>query len=51
MANEEIIEGLLIYLEEAEINVTKLVKEVGLKKYKKFQKALDEAIDEFGTKK
>ena len=50
MANEEIIKGLLIYLEDVEINATKMVKKVGLKEYKKFYKALNEAIEEFGTK-
>lgn len=49
MTDKEIIQGLLIYLEEAEINVTNLVKEVGMKNYKKFDEALQLAIAEYGS--
>lgn len=45
MSEKEIIEGLMLMLADEEINVTKLVKRIGYKKYKKFEKALNAAID------
>ena len=45
MDDKEIIEGLMIFLADEEINVTKLVKRIGFKKYKKFEKALHAAFD------
>lgn len=45
MSEREIIEGLMLMLAEEEINVTKLVKRIGLKDYKKFEKALHAALD------
>ena len=45
MSNLEIIKGLLIMLEEEEIDVMALSKRVGFNNYKKFDKALNEAID------
>jgi len=45
MEEREIIEGLMLMLAEEEINVTKLVKRIGFKDYKKFEKALNAAID------
>lgn len=43
MNETEIINGLLIYFDNSDINITKLVNDVGYSSYKKFQKALDEA--------
>ena len=48
MSDKEIIKGLLLYLEDTEINVSKLVQEIGMKNYKKFYEALQIAIDEYG---
>lgn len=44
MTEKEIIEGLMIYLHDHTINVTKLVRKVGVKDCKKFEKALAEAF-------
>jgi len=45
MEDEEIIAGLMLMLAEEEINVMKLVKRIGLKDYKKFEKAMNAALD------
>ncbi len=44
MSEREIIQGLMLKLEDENINVTALVKRIGLKNFKKFSKALDEAF-------
>ena len=45
MEEKEIIKGLMLMLEEETINVTKLVKRIGYKKYQKFEKALNAAFE------
>ena len=45
MSELEIIKGLLLMLAEEEIDVMALSKRIGFKNYKKFDKALNEAID------
>jgi len=45
MTELEIIKGLLLMLEEEEIDVMKLSKRIGFKNYQKFDKALNEALD------
>ena len=45
MSEKEIIKGLMLMLEDEEINVMKLSKRIGFKNYQKFDKALNEAID------
>jgi len=44
MTEKEIIEGLMLKLEDENINVTALVKRIGYKKYKKFEQAMQEAF-------
>ena len=48
MSDKEIIQGLLLYLEEKELNVMQVVKEIGMPNYKKFDAALQLAIEEYG---
>jgi len=43
MSKEEIIKGLMLKLSDENINVTALVKRIGFKNYKKFEKAFTEA--------
>lgn len=45
MSDKEIIKGLMLMLEDENINVTKLVKRIGLKNYKKFEKAYQQALN------
>ena len=45
MSDREIILGLMLMLEDENINVTKLVKRIGLKNYKKFWEAYSKAFD------
>ena len=44
MSEKEIIKGLMLMLEDEEINVMSLSKRIGFKNYKKFEKALEEAF-------
>jgi hypothetical protein len=44
MSKEEIIKGLMLKLANENINVTTLVKRIGFKNYKKFEKAMEEAF-------
>jgi hypothetical protein len=44
MTETEIIEGLLLYLGDKDINVMKAVDRIGYKKYKIFEKAMEEAL-------
>ena len=44
MSKEEIIKGLMLMLEDENINVMALSKRIGFKNYKKFEKAMDEAF-------
>ena len=44
MNDREIIEGLMLMLEDEDINVTKLAKRIGYKNYKKFEDALHAAF-------
>jgi len=44
MSKEEIIEGLMLKLADETINVTSLAKRIGLKNYKRFAKAMEEAL-------
>ena len=48
MKEREIIEGLMLMLEEENINCSKLVKRIGLKKYQKFEKALNAGLEVIG---
>ncbi len=45
MNEKEIIQGLMLMLEDENINVTKLVDRIGFKNYKKFDKALNSAFN------
>ena len=45
MSEREIILGLMLKLEDENINVIALAKRIGYKKYKKWQKAHDAAFD------
>jgi len=45
MNDREIIEGLMLMLEDENINVTKLARRIGYKNYKKFAVALEEAFN------
>ncbi len=45
MTDREIILGLMLKLEEENVNVTKLVGRIGYKNYQKWQKAHDAAFD------
>jgi len=45
MNEKEIIQGLMLMLEDEDINVTKLAKRIGYKNYKKFDKALNAAFN------
>ena len=45
MNEREIIEGLMLMLSDEDINVTKLVKRIGYKNYKKFETAFNSAFD------
>jgi len=40
MSDQEIIAGLMLKLADEEINVSALVKRIGVKNYKKFEKAM-----------
>jgi hypothetical protein len=44
MTEKEIIQGLMLKLADENINVTTLVKRIGFKNYKKFDKAMNEAF-------
>ena len=44
MSKEEIIKGLMLMLEDEDINVMALSKRIGFKKYKKFEEAMSEAF-------
>ena len=44
MSEKEIIEGLMLMLEDENINVTKLVQRIGFKNYKRFEKSMEEAF-------
>ncbi len=44
MSKEEIIKGLMLKLEDENINVMALSKRIGFKNYKKFEKAYSEAL-------
>jgi hypothetical protein len=44
MTEKEIIQGLMLMLKDENINVTKLAQRIGLKNYKKFDKAYQEAF-------
>lgn len=44
MSDREVIQGLMLMLEDENINVTKLVKRIGFKNYKKFEKSMEEAF-------
>jgi len=48
MSDKEIVEGLMLMLEDENINCTKLVKRIGFKKYQKFEKALHAAFKVIG---
>tara|TARA_R110000796_G_scaffold58413_6_gene134975 strand:+ start:3496 stop:3639 length:144 start_codon:yes stop_codon:yes gene_type:complete len=41
----QIIKGLMLMLEDENINVMKLSKRIGYKNYKKFEEALNEAFN------
>ena len=45
MTEKEIIQGLMIFLKDENINVTKLVKRIGLKNYKEFDEAMQCAFE------
>jgi hypothetical protein len=45
MDTEEIIKGLMLMLEDENIDVMKLSKRIGYKNYKKFDKAYNEAFN------
>lgn len=45
MSDKEIIQGLMLMLDDENINVTKLAKRIGFKNYKKFEKALNAAFN------
>ena len=45
MSDREIILGLMLKLEDENINVSALVKRIGFKTYKKWQKAHDAAFN------
>jgi len=45
MEDKEIIEGLMLMLKDENINITKLVKRIGYKKYQKFNRAFNYAFD------
>jgi len=44
MTEKEIIQGLMLMLEDENINITKLVQRIGFKNYNKFDKAYQEAF-------
>ena len=44
MTESEIIEGLMLKLANENVNVTKLVQRIGIKKYKKWAKAYEAAF-------
>lgn len=43
MTEKKIIEGLMLYLKNENINITKLIKRIGMKDYKKFDEAFQSA--------
>lgn len=45
MEDREIIIGLMLKLEEENVNCTKLIKRIGLEKYRKWGKAYDAAFE------